>query len=135
MEKDIEFNIKNTILKNQLIRYKILAWLYQLNQENRLTGLNGLCNNLNYKKDEILPNLKFLKKEGLITYKENLNKEPVLGWGTGVKATADGLRFIEEIKLSKKTKGKQISQWIKSNASWIVLYIPKLIELIHSTQN
>jgi len=135
MKKNIEFNIKDTILKNQLIRYKILVWLYQLNQENKLTSLDGICNNLNYKKDEILPNLKFLKEKGLIKYKENLNKEPVLGWGVGVKATAEGLKFIEEIELLKKTKGKPISQWIKSKASWIVPYIPKLIELIFNAQN
>jgi hypothetical protein len=123
--------IKEIILKNILIRYKILEWLYLLNQEDKFTNLGGIINQIGYPKEEILSNLKFLRDEKLIQYKENINREPIAkGWGTGIKITDDGQRFIEEIELSKKGRGKKASQWLLANASWIIQYLPQVIKLI-----
>ena len=56
-----EEGIREIILKNNLIRYKILEFLYLLNQEEKFARLGWIINKTNYSKEEIKPNLRFLK--------------------------------------------------------------------------
>lgn len=117
--------IKEIILKNILIRYKVLEFLYLANQDNKRPSFKEIIENLNFTELEINQQMKFLEKEGLANDERRCDGKPY-----NIKITSEGQRFIEEIELSKESKGKKISQWLLVNASWIIPYIPKILELI-----
>ncbi|MCD6547390.1 MAG: hypothetical protein J7K22_02445 [Nanoarchaeota archaeon] len=107
--------------KNNITRYKILEFLYLKNQESKTVNSQEVTS-IGFSKEEVSTNLKFLKDEGLVDYISTFGSFPFVG----IKITSKGIRLIEEIYLSKKNK-KNISNWIKVNASWM---IPSLIEII-----
>ncbi len=123
--------IKDLIKNNAILRYKILAFLYLVNQENKKTSWEGLANRLKVQKEEIKSNLKFLKNEKLIGYPQDINENPILAWGQrgGIFIKSKGGELIGEIG-RKRDEGKgELKSWALNNASWIVPAISHIFKL------
>ncbi|GBE20330.1 MAG TPA: hypothetical protein ENG87_03760 [Candidatus Pacearchaeota archaeon] len=117
--------MKDLILENILIRYKILGFLYLLNQENKRASFKEIVQKLSCSEVNINQQMKFLEEENLIIDIRMVNGKPL-----NIKITSEGQRLVEEIELQKKVKGKDIGKWLLINAPWIVQYLPQIIELI-----
>lgn len=117
--------MKDLMEKNIKIRYRILELLYLKNQENKRPSFQEIIETLKFTEIEINQQMKFLEGEDLIKDIRRLDGKPY-----SITITSKGQRFIEEVELSKKSKGKKVSQWLLTYVPWIVPYIPKILEWI-----
>lgn len=125
-----ETEIKELAKENAIVRYKILEFLYLVNQENKKTRWESIANRLEVQKEEIKSNLRFLKDEKLIGYRQDINENPIFAWGPkgGIFIEGKGIKLIDEIELQRKGGIKKLKNWALNNASWIVPAISYIIK-------
>ncbi len=130
LTEKISKKMKEIIQKNNLIRYKILEQLYLANQDGKQLGFESLIQKLDFSKNDINQNMKFLEEEGLIDDYRMVDGNPI-----AIRITSEGMKLIEEIEILKQNKkGSKVYRdalkRLSINASWIIPSIIGIIKLL-----